>query len=183
MRCLDVRLHLVRYLADHLEPIESDKVREHLSQCSPCREYMLDNNMVDRVDVTSTTALGREFSQRVLAAVSPAQVLRPLTRLFIGVCSAAVMFAIAVFVYLRYYLRPGDLGSMPGADVLAPPSAWPEQLLELAQTPLVKYSLYATGAVLIAVVLIALVDFGRQPLDLQRAEAASTRVAGSAADL
>ncbi len=180
MRCLDVRLHLVRYLADQLEPINSEKIREHLCQCSHCREYMLQREMVDRVEITREMTPAPDFSRRVLAAVSPVDALRPLTKLFIGVCSSAVMFAIAVFTYLRYYLRPGDLGVMPGADVLAPPSAWPEQLLGLAQTPLVKYSLYAAGAVLIAVVLIALVDFDRRPLDLKQAEVDAAKVAGSA---
>ncbi len=182
MRCLDVRLQLVSYLTDSLEVVNSERIREHLHECSSCREYMLKNEMVERVEMSPDATPGSDFSRRVLAVVAPSQALRPLTKLFIGVCSAAVMFAVAVFTYLRYYLTPGDLEAVSGAEVLTPPSAWPEQLLGLAQTPLVRYSLYAAGAVLIAVLLIALVDFGRQPLDLKQTDVAAARAAGNVSD-
>ncbi|MFH2056724.1 MAG: zf-HC2 domain-containing protein [bacterium] len=174
MRCLDVRLRLESYLSGKLEVEETEVVNGHLLACPPCREYMLKCGMIERIEPGPESLPSPGFSDRVLDAVSPRWALRPLTKLFIGVSTAAFLFALTVFTYLRYYLNPDDLAEIPRAELLGSPAHWFDSLSGLAATPLLRYALYAGGAVLLAVVLIVVVDMGSGSAELPNAKARSS---------
>jgi len=161
MRCLDVRLRLERFLGGALDFEESQAVNDHLCLCPPCREYMLHCEMIERIEPDSEIVPGTDLADRVVSVVLPKRALKPLTKLFIGISTTAFLFAVTVFAYLRYYLSPSELAEIPNADLLASPAHWFDSLSSLAATPLLRYTLYAGGALFIAVVLIAVVDFGR----------------------
>ena len=165
MRCSDLRWRLSPFLNGTLAAVEADELRCHLDLCTSCVTYLVNSGRIEHAISAESASPVSDFANRVAANVPNRSRTGLLSRYFISIVVATLLFAVAVFAFFRHSLFPNPPATSAEESALLKSFESMLPWLEHAvNSPLMQFVFFSLVATLISVALVALVDNPRHPL-------------------
>ncbi|GEM_PF-1865626 len=159
--CLDSRWKMRRFLEGSLSSAESDSIRRHIDQCTPCSDALAEEAQrqeIVREDVNSP----EEFTRKLLRHFPAPTVSTILFKYLCGTFAMSVFVGISIFAFWR---RAGQSGrpllkgvSWDSLSSLQMTFPWLERIVN---NPVFNYLMLALLATLLTVAVIIIVDHPR----------------------